>query len=114
MSQEQIDKLEEAIHRLESAVALQGQQLQQNSKQLARLTELVAGNGEGRSLAVRVIGAEQKAEVHRQQITELITRVTFLSEQQRAWRNQAIGISAAVSLLWILGLAFWNIIIHLP
>ena len=106
--------LENAIHRLEKAVAIQGQQLELNSKQLARLYEIVAGNGDDRSLAVRVIGIEQKLEVQRQQITELISRAAVLSQQQRAWRNQAIGISVTVSLLWIVGLAIWNIVLHLP
>ena len=65
-------------------------------------------------ISAEVIGLEQKNEVQRQQITELISRAAVLAQQQRAWRNQAIGISVTVSLLWIAGLAIWNIIMHLP
>lgn len=108
------ERIEEAIHRLEKAVAIQGQQLDLNTKQLARLAEIVAGNGSDKSLAVRVIGLEQRNEVQRQQITDLISQQAVLKAQQRAWRNQAVGISTAVSLLWIVGLAIWNIIMHLP
>lgn len=89
---------------------MQGQQLQQNTNQLSRLYELVAGNGDGRSQAVRLITAEQKIESQRILIVDLTTKVARLTHQQAAWRNQAIGISATVSLFWFVGIVLWNLL----
>lgn len=93
------EKVEQAIHQLEQAVALQGQELRRNSVTLARLVDLVSGNGDGRSLIIRIVTLEQTNEQQRQQIAELITRTTHMSRQQHAWRNQAIGISLTISIL---------------
>jgi inorganic triphosphatase YgiF len=104
--------LEIALNRLEQKVALNGQALTNNTRTLERLYELVAGNGDGRSLAVRTIAVEQKLEAQRAQIATLNTRMARLSEQQAAWKNRAIGISATVSLIWLTGLAIWNILVN--
>lgn len=102
--------LETALNRLEQKVALNGQALANNTRTLDRLYELVSGNGDGRSLASRLIALEQKQELQRQQNVNLITDIGKLKTQQLAWRNQAIGISATISFIIGIGLTLWNII----
>jgi hypothetical protein len=104
------EEIERVLHRLENAVALQGQQLQQNTLQTSRLYELVAGNGDGRGLVSRIISLEQKQERQRQTNANLLSELGKLKIQQHAWRNQAIGISATISFIIGIGLTIWNII----
>ena len=91
--------LENAIHRIEKTTALLAQQTDSNTNQLARLLNIVTGNGDGRSHVLRLVALEQQSEIQRQQIAELLTRTAAIKSQQSAWRNQAIGISAIISLL---------------